>query len=408
MNLSVVIAVIMSLSIEMARSTKWKFNRQSVLKGDTCLSEDGSSYRGTVSWSKSGRRCLHWGRYISIWGTSSGIGSHNFCRNPDSSSMPWCRVRIGTNIVKEYCEIPKCSTPTLKTPVVQPKDTELTCGQASEHRQFKIVGGSFTPIESQPWVAAILNRRGDLLCGGSLIAPCWVLTAAHCFEGNFTSSLKCDSLNKAEMLDQNTSHFTVYLGKKATNETNTSKEQKFMVEKMIINRRYNSTNYNHDIALLKIKNKDGECAVKTAATRTVCLPPFRTQLPDSYQCSVAGYGRENEHAWTYSNVLKEGRVNLLSQSECRKKNFYGDSITGNMLCAANPNWSTDSCKGDSGGPLVCEVGGRMFLFGVVSWGDGCAQKNKPGVYTRVTNYNKWIAKNTGLPQYTAGKMYPTK
>lgn len=58
---------------------------------------------------------------------------------------------------------------------------ELTCGETSERRANKIVGGSFTPIESHPWLAAIFLRREGFLCGGSLISPCWVATAAHCF-----------------------------------------------------------------------------------------------------------------------------------------------------------------------------------------------------------------------------------
>uniref|UniRef100_H3CH29 trypsin n=1 Tax=Tetraodon nigroviridis TaxID=99883 RepID=H3CH29_TETNG len=95
-----------------------------------------------------------------------------------------------------------------------------------------------------------------------------------------------------------------------------------------------------------------------------------------------------------SQYLKKTEVNLISHKLCQSPSYYGKHITDNMLCAGSPDWTTDSCKGDSGGPLVCEASGRMFLFGIVSWGVGCAGKNKPGVYTQVTNYNKWIAQET--------------
>ncbi|KAM3862942.1 urokinase-type plasminogen activator-like [Diretmus argenteus] len=348
-----------------------------------CLSEDGTGYRGSVSVSARGNRCVYWSRFTG--GYAAGLGHHNYCRNPDQSLMPWCRVRRGKRIVKEFCDIPKCET-----------ETELTCGEKTEQRLNKIVGGAAIPIESQPWVAAILHKRGKFLCGGSLIAPCWILTAAHCLH---TGS---DNIEAR--------HLSVYLGKSSVIDTDADREQKFTVEELIIHQNYNKTleDFNNDIALLKIKSRDGECAVRTASVRTVCLPPPLTMLPPGIECNIAGFGRERSGIAYYLQRLKQATVTLLSQSLCETKPYYGSSITNNMFCAGSPDWSTDTCQGDSGGPLVCEAAGRMFVFGVVSWGDGCAQKNKPGVYTRITNYNKWIAKKTGLPDFTTGVMYPTK
>uniref|UniRef100_A0A3Q3WC17 trypsin n=1 Tax=Mola mola TaxID=94237 RepID=A0A3Q3WC17_MOLML len=356
----------------------------------SCQSGDGSSYRGDISRSASGRRCLNWEKFLNPWGYSKGVGNHNYCRNPDRSSMPWCRVRKGKKNVKEFCDIPRCKSDTVKFPPAV--DTELTCGERSEQRGQKIVGGSFTPVESQPWTAAIFEQGKGFLCGGSLISPCMVVSAAHCFsDGNKTG----------------VRHLSVYLGKVAINETDADKEQRFTVDKLIMHPDYNNDNFDNDIALLRIRSRDGGCAVKSAASRVVCLPPPYTQLPAGFQCSIAGYGLEH-NSMHCSIYLKQTEVRLISHAECKSVAYYGDLITKSMLCAGSPDWNTDSCKGDSGGPLVCEVSGRIFLFGVVSWGEGCAKRNKPGVYTQVTNYNKWIAAKTGLSMYTKGLMYPTK
>ncbi|XP_026209778.1 plasminogen activator, urokinase a [Anabas testudineus] len=375
MNLLVTLTVLVALSINVVSS-----QRRHIERGE-CLDGDGSSYRGNVSRSSYGGKCVRWNRFSNQWGASKGIDNHNYCRNPDQSLKPWCRVKRGKRYVREFCDIRKCNV-----------DTELTCGERSERRMHKIVGGSFTPIESHPWVAAIFTQS-SFLCGGSLIAPSWVLTAAHCFSYG----------------DENqTEHLSVYLGKTAINDTDFDKEQSFIVEKLIVHQGYSDFTFNNDIALLKIRSKAGGCAEKSAFTRTVCLPPAHTQLPSGFQCSIAGFGKERYGAWTYSQLLKQAEVNLLSHTQCKSDLYYGDRITRNMFCAATPDWDADACKGDSGGPLVCEVSGRMFLFGVVSWGEDCAKRNKPGVYTQVTNYNTWIADKTGLSRYTEGVMYPQK
>ncbi|KAM6923284.1 plasminogen activator, urokinase a [Lycodopsis pacificus] len=393
MNLLVIIAIFAGFSVDAAFSrtkNSWKPKRHRPNR-EMCQSGDGSSYRGFVSESAYGRRCLNWNRWNIPSGASKGLGDHNYCRNPDQMLMPWCRVQRGRRIVREVCNIPRCSIPTTKPLLAV--DTELTCGERSEQRMHKIVGGSFTPIESNPWVAALFHQRSGFFCGGSLIAPCWVLTAAHCFSDGEETNIK---------------HLNVYLGKTAINDTDADREQRFTVEKLIIHQHYSDSNNNNDIALLKIKSRNGGCAVRSASARTVCLPPAHTQLPAGFQCSVAGFGMEKYMALRYSQLLKQAKVKLLSQADCTSQSGYGGLLTENMICAASPDWSTDACKGDSGGPLVCGAAGRMFLFGVVSWGDGCASRNKPGVYTQVTNYNMWIAAKTGLSEYTTGVVYPTK
>lgn len=389
MKLLVMVFLIAALSLDMAFSGKWR--PKSRASKDTCLRGDGSSYRGDVAWSAYSRRCLNWNRYAHMYAYSLGLGNHNYCRNPDHSLMPWCRVRRGRRIVREFCDIPRCPRESEEVPHVE--DTELTCGETSERRANKIVGGSFTPIESHPWLAAIFLRREGFLCGGSLISPCWVATAAHCFIAG----------NSTDVRD-----LTVYVGKTAINETDPEREQRFTVDRLILHPNFDDDTFNNDIALLRIRGMQGRCAAKSASSRVVCLPPLHTHLPDGFQCSIAGFGYEGEVPRRYSQHLKQADVNLISQTVCKTRAYYENQITENMLCAGSPDWSTDACKGDSGGPLVCEVNGRMFLFGVVSWGEGCALRNKPGVYTQVANYNKWIAAKTGLSTYTRGLMYPTK
>ncbi|XP_078055437.1 salivary plasminogen activator beta-like [Mustelus asterias] len=339
-----------------------------------CINDKINYYRGTRDYTVSGTECLRWDsstvlslKYNAMIydALDVGLGSHNYCRNPDGDNKPWCYVQ---DSVREYCDIPKCQT------VVAPK-----CGQR-EYKINKIAGGNRATIEFHPWQAALyMTERRSMeqyfICGGSLIHPCWVLTAAHCINTRVPPE-----------------EYRVLLGRPSTNEP-TKNDQAFVVEKIINHPQFIEDTFDNDIALLKLKSQSGMCAKESKFVQPICLPSKHLTFPDNTQCEVSGYGKEAEFSPFFSKFLKEARVNLISQKKCGSPEYYGNKLTDNMLCAAHPDWKADSCKGDSGGPLVCENNGQMHLYGITSWGEGCAKQNKPGVYTLVKNYIRWIEEN---------------
>ncbi|KFV65153.1 Urokinase-type plasminogen activator, partial [Dryobates pubescens] len=339
-----------------------------------CYNENGEDYRGMATEDE----CLPWDlpsvirrdRYHAHLRNALqlGLGKHNYCRNPNGRSRPWCYTKKGFTIRETPCNIEKCVSPFIGP----------ACGQRSISKYFKIVGGSQAEVESQPWVAGIFqNIRGvdHFLCGGSLIDPCWVLTAAHCFHNP----------------PQNKPVYKVFLGKSILNVTD-DKEQVFMVDDIISHPDFtDDTGGNeNDIALLRIRTTSGHCAEESKYVRTVCLPEKNLYLRDNTRCEIAGYGKQDFYDIFYAQRLMSATVNLISQTKCKYEYYDNIRVTDNMVCAGDPTWMTDACKGDSGGPMVCEHNGRMMLYGIVSWGDGCAKENKPGVYTRVTQYLNWI------------------
>uniref|UniRef100_A0A7N8WT89 Plasminogen activator n=1 Tax=Mastacembelus armatus TaxID=205130 RepID=A0A7N8WT89_9TELE len=336
-------------------------------KYQECVLGSGQSYRGTASVTKSGSRCLPWDspvvkrKHNNAWRSDAlelGLGSHSFCRNPDGDAGPWCHTYRNMQLTWELCDVPKCYN-SLNRPT------------------YRILGGRKSDITEQPWQAVInvyqaRYRQHFYRCGGVLIDSCWVLTAAHCF----------DSSDKAEKLQ-------VIMGRTFRKE-NSSSEQIFNVEKYWIHEKYDNEIYDNDIALLKLKTDVGICAIDSPEVLPACLPDPGLVLPSLTECEISGYGKDEEFSPEYSERVKRGYVRLWPDERCVPDVLSGRPVTSNMLCAGDTRNLDDACKGDSGGPLVCQNKGKMTLMGVISWGDGCGQKDKPGVYTRVTNYINWI------------------
>ena len=232
----------------------------------------------------------------------------------------------------------------------------------------RIVGGEPAAPGDFPWAAslAFTDQNGMLrsYCGGSLITPEWVLTAAHC---------------EVQVGEK------VILGR--LNLTETDGKVHTIVE-VINHDAYNSSTHDSDIALVKLDSSSEQPPIPLIQENSGLTAPANP-------FTVVGWGRLLEGGIS-SNMLMEVTVPIHSNSSCEAD--YADlgwPITNNMLCAAAEG--KDSCQGDSGGPGFVIDGTQNMdrLAGVVSFGRGCAREGRPGVYTRVSRFLNWINDHIG-------------
>nr|XP_032833055.1 transmembrane protease serine 5-like [Petromyzon marinus] len=153
---------------------------------------------------------------------------------------------------------------------------------------------------------------------------------------------------------------------------------------------YDADTSDYDLALMKLSST---LSVDGDSIRPVCLPEYSQSFPDGQTCWITGWGVTSESSSVVPESLQEAKVSLISTSVCNRATVYHNSVTARMVCAGFLAGKIDACQGDSGGPLVCSEGdgGTTFrLVGATSWGEGCARKNQPGVYSRVSSMMEWV------------------
>ncbi|XP_040389933.1 chymotrypsin-C-like, partial [Cygnus olor] len=272
------------------------------------------------------------------------------------------------------------------------------CGQPAVPPQLgtRVVGGEDAVAHSWPWQISLqYSRNGGWshTCGGTLIAPSWVLTAAHCISSSLT--------------------YRVVLGEYDL----TAEDDGAVVadvEKLIVHENWNSYFVINDIALIKLTQPVQE----SVSIQAACLPPSGLELPNDYPCEITGWGRlwskqgaavgvggewDGDRApqvrgeavvaanGPLADVLQQALLPVVDYSTCSQSDWWGGLVRTSMVCAGGDG-VVSGCNGDSGGPLSCQRDGLWEVHGIVSFGSswGCNTFKKPTVFTRVSAYIDWI------------------
>jgi len=230
----------------------------------------------------------------------------------------------------------------------------------------KIVGGEEAEYGEFPHQITLLRGgiHGSLMCGGSLVAPGWAVTAGHCCHHQHANKLG------------------VAVGNHRLSHQDSDQEN-IKVSKIVLHEDYDSWTTQNDICLLKLEHD----ATLGDKVNTIALPEANEEYDEGTMCTVSGWGTTTEGG-KIAEKLRKVEVPVISDKHCQHS-YNQEEILDSMICAGYKHGGKDSCQGDSGGPFMC---GHQ-LTGVVSWGYGCAEAKHPGVYTQTSYFVDWLNAN---------------